>query len=95
MNKKLNSFFGNSFYKWIFIITLLLSIVLIIVSFIIPPVGAIDSTVLTAVGELFAFAALGEVCAAIDRGKTVSLSKNDVNLTVGDLPPKQDNDEMI
>lgn len=95
MNKRLNNFFGNSFNKWIFIITLLLSIVLIVVSFIIPPMGVIDASILTAVGELFAFAALGEVCAAIERGKTVSLSKNDVNLTVGDLPPKPDDDEMI
>lgn len=72
-----------------------LSIILIAASFVIPPVGVINATVLTAVGELFAFAALGEVCAAVDRGKTVSLSKNDVNLTVGVTPPKEDNDEMI
>lgn len=45
--------------KIIFWVTFGVSAALIVVGFIIPPTGIIDGSVLTAVGELFAFATLG------------------------------------
>lgn len=41
---------------------------LIVASFFIPPTGVIDGSVLAAVGELFAFAALFMAWEALDRG---------------------------
>lgn len=64
--------------------TLIISIVLILTSFFLPPTGEISPTVMAAVGELFAFATLGTVIVAIEQGKTVTLNKGDINVTVGD-----------
>lgn len=83
MNEKLNSFFGP-FHKWVFLICLIISIGLIVTSFFIPPAGVIDGSVLAGVGELFAFAALGEVGAAIEKGKTATVTKGDVKVSIGD-----------
>ena len=41
---------------------------LIIASFFIPPQGVVDSSVLAAVGEIFAFAAMFAVWEAVDKG---------------------------
>jgi len=59
-----------------------IAIILIIVSFFLPPRGAIDPSVLTATGELFAFAALGAVYAAISRGASAKVSKGDVSVEI-------------
>ena len=45
-----------------------IAVTLIVVSFFIPPQGVVDSSVLAAVGEIFAFAALFAGWEAIDRG---------------------------
>ena len=44
------------------------SALMLIISMFIPPKGMIDSSVIAAVGELFAFAALFKAGEAIDRG---------------------------
>ena len=59
----------------IFWICLAVSAGLLIAGFIVPPTGVIDGTVLSGVGELFAFAALGEVPAKITTGnKTIEIT---------------------
>lgn len=83
MNEKLNAFFGP-FHKWVFLACLVVAIGLIVASFFIPPAGVIDGSVLAGVGELFAFAALGEVGAAIEKGKTAKISKGNTTLAIGD-----------
>lgn len=65
-----------------FYICTFISIFLIIASFLVPPLGIIDSTVIAAVGELFAFAALGSVLHALDEGKTATLTHKNTTLTV-------------
>ena len=45
-----------------------IAVALIIVSFFVPPTGVVDSSVLAAVGEIFAFAALFAVWEASDKG---------------------------
>ncbi len=92
MKKKLNDFFGSSFHKKVFFICLVISIILLCVSWVMPPPWEISMSVITAVGELFAFAALGEVCAAIERGHRATISKGDVSLSVGS---DDDNDNDI
>lgn len=63
---------------------LLISIALIITAFFIPPMAVIDGSVVAAVGELFGFAALGVVIEGLDKGRNVTISKGDVNVTLND-----------
>ena len=59
-----------------FRVTLILSILLIVGGFVCPPMGVIDSSVLTAVGMLLAFAILAQVPTLIEAakgGKTIRL----------------------
>lgn len=68
-----------------FIFFALVSIGLIIASFIVPPTGLIDGSVLGAVGEIFGFAALGTVVKAIDKGVDAQVQHNNTTITVGDI----------
>ena len=72
---------ANNLYFWIFGV---IATVLLIASFIMPPMGVISSTVLQAGAELFAWATLGAVIHAIDLGKTATLKRGDTQLTVGE-----------
>lgn len=75
--------------KTVFFICLFVSITLIISSFIVPPTGVIHSSVIAAVGEIFAFAALGTVLHAIEKGFGTKLTKGDVSIELS----KEDEDE--
>lgn len=59
-----------------------IAIVLLIVSFILPPQGTIDPSVLQGAGEIFAFASLWTILVAIESGGTAKLTKGDVNLEI-------------
>jgi len=72
----------------IFLISLTVSVVLIVAGFCVPPTGVIDPTVLTAVGELFAFAALGEFPMVIRYGKSAKISKGNTTVTVEGRKPE-------
>lgn len=66
----------------IFILTTI-AIGLIIGGFFCPPLGAIDGSILTAVGEIFGFASLWVVIKAIEERYDVKLKKGDTELTIG------------
>lgn len=70
----------------------LISIGLIVASFIVPPTGYIDPTVLAATGELFAFAALHVVLIAVLKGARASVQKGDIALTVSGKGSDRDRD---
>ena len=82
---------GLPFHKAVFWISFILSIVLIMAGFIVPPLGAIDSSVLISIGEIFSFAALGAAIKAIEDGKEVEIKSKDVKVTVGDAGENFDN----
>jgi len=63
---------------WVFWTTLTVAIGLMIGGFLTPPMAVIDGSVLTAVGELFAFAALGVGLEAVRLGRNLRLSKGDL-----------------
>ena len=68
-----------------FYINLSVSIVLIVGGFLLPPMGIIDGSVLTAVGELLMFGVLAQVPALISaakNGKSVKISKGDFSAEV-------------
>lgn len=58
------------------------SLLLIVISFFIPPMGIIDGSVFAGVGELFLFAALWEVHLAIKKGMDAKLTKDDITLEI-------------
>lgn len=65
------------------------AVAFLIAGFIVPPLGAINPTVLTAVGEIFAFGVLGTVIKAINMGVSAKLKHNNTSLTVGDDDDKE------
>ena len=65
------------------------SMVLITASFLCPPLAVIDSSVLAAVGEVFAFAALWTLIKAMDEGHTATITNKDITLTID----KEENEE--
>ena len=69
----------------VFYLTLTISIGLIVGGFFCPPMGIIDGSVLTAVGELLAFATLAQVPRLIEsarNGRSIKLSKGDFSAEV-------------
>lgn len=66
--------------SWTFILCLLVSTALIVSGFIVPPLGIIDNSVLTAVGELFLFASVAVL--ASSKAKKVSVSHGSTNVEI-------------
>ena len=66
-------------FFWTFAIAGLL---LIVASFILPPMGIVDNSVLAAVGELDGVIALGAVIKAIDRGVDATFQHNNTSVTI-------------
>ena len=68
-----------------FYLTLAISLLLIVGGFLLPPMGIIDGSVLTAVGLLLMFGVLAQVPALISaakNGKSVKISKGDFSAEV-------------
>ena len=68
-----------------FYVTLTVSLMLIVGGFLVPPVGIIDGSVLTAVGLLLMFAVLAQVPTLLEsarNGKSIKLSKGDFSVDV-------------
>lgn len=84
-NKRMKKFYHNflrdNSYFWFFGG---ISVLLILISFFVPPLSIVDGSVLAAAGELFGFAALGAVIHSIDRGKTASVSHGQTIITIGE-----------
>lgn len=68
--------------KWVFWVCLGISIFLLITAFFVPPTAEISPSILGAVSELFAFASLATVIAAIDRGVDAKLQKGDTTIHI-------------
>lgn len=80
--KKILNIFKNCPSGWSFAIA---AIGLLVVGFIVPPMGIIDGSVLTAAGILFAFGVLFKaegIIKSIEEGKTLSITHGETNLTV-------------
>lgn len=71
---------------WMRILTIS-SILLIIASFFVPPLGVLDGSVLAAVGELEGLGVLWIVLRAIEKGTGASFKKGDVEV---DIKEKED-----
>ena len=69
------------------------SLALIIISFFIPPMGIIDSSVFVAVGEIFGFASLWEVHIAVKKGIDAKVHHNNTTIEINN-PDKLDNENI-
>ena len=58
------------------------SIILIIISFFLPPQGTIDPSVLAATGEIIAWGALYSVILAVQKGRSVSMQHGETTITI-------------
>ena len=71
----------SSISFWVCLCT---SLVLIALGFLVPPVGDIHPSVLTAVGELFGFATLAVVADAIKFGYDAKITNGNTTVQIGD-----------
>ncbi|MGN0310438.1 MAG: hypothetical protein ACI4C3_07635 [Bacteroides sp.] len=80
----------------IFSITLATSLLLIVGGFLLPPMGIIDGSVLTAVGELLMFGLLAQVPQLIEsarNGRSIRLQKGDFSAEVSSEPSAEPSSE--
>ena len=74
---------------WMRILTIS-SILLIIASFLVPPLGILDGSVLAAVGELEGLGVLWIVLRAVEKGTAASFKKGDVEVDIKEKENKAD-----
>jgi len=67
------------------------AMVLIVAGFLVPPMGIIDGSVLTAVGEIFAFAAVNTALKAMDQGFSAKVRHKKTTLSLDKV--KEDDDK--
>ena len=79
MREFYKNYLANNGFFWLFSI---IGILLIIIAFFIPPAAQIHQSVLYAVAEINAFAALGAVIKAIDKGSSATFHHNNTELTI-------------
>lgn len=75
---------GEKGWKITFYTSQIISILLILVSFFIPPAGAVDSSVFAAVGELAFFPTLYSFYMIMKSGRKASITKGETTLSVGE-----------
>lgn len=66
----------------VFYLNLVVSILLIVGGFFVPPVGVIDGSVLTAVGLLLMFSVVAKIPEAIRAGRNIKISKGDFSAEI-------------
>lgn len=66
----------------VFWVCLIVTLILIVLGFVVPPMGTIDPSVLTAVGEIFGFATLGVVADAIKEGYDAKIKKGEMEINI-------------
>lgn len=74
-------------------VCLSMTIIMFIVSFLIPPKGVIDPSIFKAAGFMFGFASLFELREAIREGLGVKLTHGDTTIEVHDLDGPEKNEE--
>lgn len=79
MKKFWKNYLESNVFFWVFALS---GLVLIVASFVLPPMGSIDNSVLAAVGELDGVIALGAVLKAIDKGVDAQFQHNGTSVTI-------------
>lgn len=68
--------------RWTFVLAFFVSVGLMIGGFFTPPLGVIDGSVITAVGELLLFPTILYMYRAIELGYKLKLSKGDASIEI-------------
>jgi hypothetical protein len=85
MAKKVEKTDGTRSYwlsRMTFLVCFFVSVALIVCGFIVPPLGAIDPSCLTAVGELLLFPTILYAYRALELGMKVKFSKGDTSIEI-------------
>ena len=90
MREFYRNYLSNNLFFWLFSG---IGLLLIIIAFFIPPAAQIHQSVLYGVAEINAFAALGAVIKAIDKGSSATFHHNNTELTITSDEDKQEEDE--
>lgn len=72
-----------------FYVNLVISILLIVGGFLVPPVGIIDGSVLTTVGLLLMFSVIEKIPEAIKAGKNIKVQKGDSSVEISNSEPSE------
>lgn len=75
---------GDRMWKIVFYTTQLISLIMILVSFFIPPLAVIDSSVFAGVGELAFFPSLLAFYNIVMSGRKASIQKGETTISVND-----------
>ena len=90
MREFYKNYLSNNLFFWLFSG---IGLLLIIISFFIPPAAQIHQSVLIAVGEINGFAALGAVIKAIDKGSSATFHHNGTEVTINSNEDDKEEDE--
>ena len=83
MNSAVNYLLKNRYFI-IAIIMAIVAITLIIAGFLVPPLGVIDGSVLTAVGEIVFLVTIFFVWDCVTKGKIAKIKKGDLEASISD-----------
>ena len=83
MNAAVNYLLKNKYFI-IAIIMALVAIGLVIAGFLVPPLGVIDGSVLTAVGEIVFLVTIFFVWDCVTKGKIAKIKKGDIEASISD-----------
>ena len=83
MNSVANYLLKNKYFI-IAIIMVLVAIGLVIAGFLVPPLGVIDGSVLTAVGEIVFLVTIFFVWDCVTKGKIAKIKKGDLEASISD-----------
>ena len=83
MNSIANYLLKNKYFI-IAIIMALVAIGLVIAGFLVPPLGVIDGSVLTAVGEIVFLVTIFFVWDCVTKGKIAKIKKGDIEASISD-----------
>lgn len=78
--------------KRLFVAIVIVAVVMLVASFLLPPLGVVDGSVIAAGWLLFAFAASCVVVHAVNKGADATLTKGDITLSVNN-PDAHDKEE--
>ncbi len=79
----------------VFCICLIISLALIIGGFLVPPMGIIDGSVLTAVGELVIFPALAFGMRAVELGYDLKIKHGETEVGISNGDNEDENKEIL
>ena len=91
MNAAVNYLLKNKYFI-IAIIMALVAIGLVIAGFLVPPLGVIDGSVLTAVGEIVFLVTIFFVWDCVTKGKIAKIKKGDLEASISDNDNLPDDD---